>query len=249
MRFADLIYRRLALLILSIVFLGCTTRSSQGITEAPVFERGLHIFPSPRTYDAPGTIFRVDSDGIRRSVADLSGLLSLEPQPEAIPRIRVQGAIDLGVLFAWLGGTSRRLSYERLDSAVVEVVGAKRERAFEVDLRPLLDSAHQLIDWTREGQVYLITETVLADSVSFHLGTSVALAADDSTRRDSSKVRGVAVRWEPQAGASLALRFEQPHRVFYKVDQLVRRSALEPDSLGRIIRLPWPRPLRWSELP
>jgi hypothetical protein len=46
----------------------------------------------------------------------------------------VYGEIDLGAFFAWLGVSSGQVGLARIDSAVVEVIGAKREQAFEVDL-------------------------------------------------------------------------------------------------------------------
>lgn len=227
------------LLVLTGLLSGCSTSPSPAnLADAPTFERGFQIFPSPRTFDPPGTIFRVDSAGIRRPVVDLSGLLTITPQAEAIPSIAVRGRFSSGAFFAWLGDRQRSIEAERADSALVVVAGAKRERAYEVELRKLLDSAATIIDWGRSGRLYLITETIAADSVHILLSSEANLGVRDSLQLDSVKTRGVRVGWSPQRATEIALRFATPHRIFYKVEQLARGEALEPGGFRRVIRLP-----------
>lgn len=221
----------------------------RSITEGPTFERGFQIFPSPRTFDPPGTIFRVDNDGVRLPVADLSGMLTLTPQDEVIPTIAVRGKFDAGVFFSWLSGKFRAVEHHRVDSATVVVSGAKRERAFEANLKPVLDSAAHVVDWSQQGRVYLIVETVLADSVEINVSTTVVTTIGDSLKSDSARAHGIAVEWQPSAATRIALRFSRPHRIFYKVIHLVRRSPLEPDSLPRLLGVPVDTGLVWYDLP
>lgn len=231
-----------------IAYQGCSTAPSpRTITEGPVFERGFQIFPSPRTFDAPGTIFRIDSDDVRHPVADLSGLLQIVPQEEAIPRMTVKGMFNTGFFFSWLRGANRSLQYQRVDSASVGVSGAKREQAFEVNLQKVVDSARHVIDWKKSGKVYLITETILADSVQIHLSTSIRVTLGDSLKRDSASTHGIAVHWEPQRAADLSLHFPKPYRVFYKVEQLVRPAGFEQDSLSTLAALPVSGSLFWKQ--
>lgn len=203
-----------------LVTFGCSAAGRPAeLGQAPTYERGLQIFPSPRRFDPPGTIFRIDPDGVRRSVADLSALLHVVPREEAVPRLSVYGSFNAGAYFSWLGVPASS-AFDRVDSAVIAVTGARREQTFEVDLRQLVDSAARIVDWRRPGSVYLITETVLADSVEISLSRSMRIAVGDSIRADSAALHGVAVRWTPHSTTHLALRFQQPHRVFYKVELL-----------------------------
>ena len=156
-------------LIVSAVSACSAAPGPRRITQGPVYESGLQIFPSPRTFDAPGTIFRVDPDGIRRNIVDLSGMLKIIPKEEAVPQLAVSGTFSVAAILSWLGASVGSAELERIDSALVYVGGAKREGTTEVSLRPVVDSAAKLIDWTKPGRVYLITETVLADTVKISL--------------------------------------------------------------------------------
>jgi hypothetical protein len=226
----------------------CSTAPRQrAITDAPVFERGFQIFPSPRTFDAPGTIFRVDSDQVRHLVADLSGMLHIVPREEAVPRLSVQGMLNTAAFLSWLSGERRGVQFQRVDSAVVAVSGAKREQAFEVDLARVLDSARKVIDWRKSGKIYLITETVLADSVQIRLSTSIAVSLGDSLKADSARAHGIAVQWRPQAATDISLRFPSPYRVFYKADQVARPAEFEEYPSRALVHLPVQQPLFWKE--
>ena len=152
----------LPLLCLPLAVACSTAPTPRSIADAPVFEKGFQIFPSPRTFDPPGTIFRVDPDGVRHPLVDLSGMLSLSPQEESIPRLSVQGMFNTGAFLSWVSGEKRLLQYQRVDSATIAVTGARREQAFEVSLTRVLDSARRVIDWRKSGKVYLITETISA---------------------------------------------------------------------------------------
>jgi hypothetical protein len=246
MRFSRLLLIRN--LTVPLYLVACSTAPApRTIVDAPVFEAGFQIFPSPRTFDAPGTIFRVDSDQVRHPVADLSGMLAIVPHEEAIPRLSVQGAFNAGAFLSWLSGERRLLQYQRLDSATVAVFGARREQAFEANLGKVLDSARRVIDWRKSGKVYLITETVSADSVQIRLSTSVAVLIGDSLKTDSAKSHGIAVQWKPQRSTDIALRFPKPYRVFYKVEQLVRPEGFERYPGRALAHLPVLQSLVWKE--
>lgn len=226
-----------------------TAPAPKSIIEAPVFEAGFQIFPSPRTFDAPGTIFRVDSDQVRHPVADLSGMLAIVPHEEAVPRLSVQGAFNVSAFLSWLGGEKRLGQYQRVDSVTVAVIGAKREQAFEANLDKVLDSARHIIDWRRPGKVYLITETVLADSVQIRLSTSTGIVVGDSLKTDSATAHGISVQWRPQRAAEISVRFPKPYRVFYKVEQVVRPEGFEQYPGRALAHLPVRQPLYWREEP
>lgn len=219
-----------------------------GLPQAPTFENGFQVFPTPRTFDGPGTIFRIDPNGVRHAVADLSSMLRITPQDEVIPSITVRSAFDAGAFLSWLGQRSEVGQLQRVDSAVVAVHGAKRERAFEVQLRRVVDSAAHLIDWSRPGKVYLIAETILADSVDIDLSSTIVAAIGDTLRADSARARGITVNWHPSTSTHLDMKFPRPYRVFYKADQLARRSGFENDSLPVLMRIPVTGALVWRSL-
>jgi hypothetical protein len=241
------IYRGLGVTGILAIAACSTAPTPKTIADAPVFEPGFQIFPSPRTFDAPGTIFRVDAEQIRHPVVDLSGMLNIVPRDEVIPRLSVQGAFSIGAFLTWLGGEKRGAQYQRVDSITVAVTGAKREQAFETSLDKVLDSARHVIDWGRPGKIYLITETVLADSVQIRLSTSTAISVGDSLKTDSARAHGISVQWRPQRAAEISVRFPKPYRVFYKVEQVVRPEGFEQFPDRPLAHLPLMHSLYWRE--
>ena len=236
---------RLVPALLIYLTLSCSPRPIR-LPNTPSFEAGFQVFPSPRTFDPPGTIIRIDPSGVRYAVADLSGLLKITPREEAIPRLLVYGEFDVGAFFSWLGAPSGSAGFNRIDSAVVEVDGARREQTFDVDLARVEDSARSLLDWRKPGRYFLIRETILADSVVIILSRSVRVATGASFATDSAAKRGVSVSWSPRAATRIGLKFRQPHRVFYKLDLLTRVSRLENDTASALVRIPVGGTVRWS---
>jgi hypothetical protein len=230
-----------------LLFACSTAPAPRGLGEAPVFERGFQIFPSPRTFDPPGTIFRVDSDQARQAVADLSAMLRVVPHEEAIPKVSLSGLLNTSAFLSWLSGEKRGFQYQRIDSATVAVIGAKREQAFEVELDKLLDSARRIIDWKKPGKVYLITETVLADSIQVRLSTSAGVLIGDSLKADSARAHGISVQWKPQRTTEISLRFPKPYRVLYKAQQVLRPEGFEQYPNRPLVRVPIVESLAWKE--
>lgn len=212
---------------------------------APVFEPGFFLYPSPRTFDGPGTIFRIDKDGERSPIADLSPMVRVTPGEEVIPRIVVSGRVNASALFAWVGHETS-VKYSKGDSAVVEIFGTRREITYEADRNRVVDSAEKIIDWSRPGRVYLITEAILADSVNVHLRRETILGVGDSIQRDTSRARALRAYWSPSRATDLAVRFLRPHRVLYKAEQIVRTDRLEPGSRATL-RVPVASPLWWGK--
>ena len=72
-------------------------------------------------------------------------------------------------------------------------------------------------------------------------------AIGDTLAADSAIARGVSMMWTPQSTTQLNLRFENPHRVFYKVEELVRRAGgLENDPFPLIMMVRVKENLSWA---
>jgi len=174
-------------------------------------------------------------------------MLSVTPKEEAIPRMRATGVLRAELLFGWLGlsGVGSG-NVERVDTVSIYVAGAKREQAFEVDLKRVVDSAAKLVDWKRSGEVYIITETVSGDTVDIGLSESLRTTVGKEITADSSEHSGVSFTWHPQGSTQLRMRFDKPYRIFYKADRVVRTiGGIEPDST-EFVALPADSAIVWD---
>lgn len=211
--------------------------------KVPTFEKGFQLFPSPRMFDGPGTVFRIDGDGVRRAVADLSTVLSVRRESEVVPhvvsarRTEVSGWLSLGSL------SRGEIQAEVVDSAFLSVFGAVREFAYEATIEAAVDSVAKLLDWSRSGRVYIITETISADSVELGFVRRNAVSLADTA--SAVRAAGGAIRWHPVSSSRLAVAFGRPHRVLYKAEELVRRRPLEPGGRPALARVPVDSALIW----
>ena len=189
------------------------------------FEKGLQLFPTARDYDGPGTIFRIDREGARGTAVDLSGMLSLTPRTEVVPTLSLKDRFTARMLGKYLTDSAYLCDSTR-DSIVVSATGTRRERATDVQLEAVIDSALKLIRWREDNTYYIITETILADSLNYVFDShSVADLGGDA--RLGALARGNArLSWQRDGvNYSLAARFEKPLRVFYKTERLTPQGA------------------------
>ena len=225
-------------------------RAEVSVTALPTFEAGVQFFPSPRSFDAPGTVFRVTPDGVRRDVADLSSMLHVASTDETIPRTVTRGNTQLALALGWFGNQRVAAQLSRGDSAMVSIVGAHREAAFEADLKRLVDSARVLVDWAAPGKVYVITETIAADSIHIFVSRNVRQAIGDSGLAGSHSPGAFSASWAPGASSEIVAGFRPARRVMYKADLLIKRTgSFETDSLGSVLRLKVTDVLIWRERP
>jgi hypothetical protein len=208
------------------LFGGCAHQHVEPVTlEGITVGENMQVFPWPREDDGPGTIFRIGSDGIRHPVLDLTGMLRISPMMMEFPTLAMKNTFGLSVIARSLQIDSFGMRDSTQDSIYVAVSGARIERAFDVPLQALVDSARRVMTWLPNNRYFLITETVLADSVRYLL-SHTALADLGGQARLAAIARGSSnVAWESDGRLELAIRFQKPLHVFYKVEGLTPRGA------------------------
>jgi hypothetical protein len=228
-----------ALVVFSVLIPGACrpTASTAGI---PQPEEGMYAFPSPRTFDAPGTVFRVRPDGIRTLVLTSAELpaFAVDTASEHLAVTIAAARGSLSPLATFLG-IRLTADLERDDTVRVSVSGARREYTTERRLRTALAAILDSTDFAGSGKLYVILETILADSVDILVAgsRSFAVARGDSgiVSADSS---GLA-RWSATSSSKLQVRFPRPYRVFYKAVVVSPGGRLlEPGDRQAILLLP-----------
>jgi hypothetical protein len=187
-------------------------------------ESGMQTFPTPRHFDGPGTLYRVDGNGTRFRIADLSDRVSISRNREVMPKQRGNYSSEstkAGFLqFLGLSGGAEKQQEDRF-SYSIELKDGWREQTDDEPLRSLA------LDLVRNGHYdpqetfYLIRETIDFSQVS--------LALD----RNASQELGGEVAVTEMARASgydiengtdqlrMVESWDAPLRVFFKADQIV----------------------------
>jgi len=139
----------------------------------PDLERGWLPYPSPRADWGPGTLFRIDRDGVGHFVAELPGTRTILSQESSVPTFTVDG-VGLDRLVHFLGGTGAGQAY------VADLGGAAlgdSERSSETRSRTGSYRLELVGDVRRERVEPATSEDSLEASVRAALGA-------ESSRRD-----------------------------------------------------------------
>jgi hypothetical protein len=156
----------------------------------------------------------------------LSSELNVERGKEEIPVIFHNKTAYSSLVLQFLGDTVGGANLNRNTDVHMSVTGASRERLQGVDLRQAVDRDLHKIQFRNGSKYYVITETVLADSINFRITrTSVANLGG------VAKIRQIVtaapcLTLTDSAGTSLVMRFSHPMRVFYKA------QLISPQGLG-----------------
>jgi hypothetical protein len=209
----------------------------------------FQMFPSARTFDPPGSIFRINHDGIRYDVADISSEVAttggFEDIPDQTGRRRVDGNFLGGLLNDRASGSvSASGSY----IVSLKVSGAVRESTSDLNLDRALALALKEVSLRTDNRYFIIRETIAVRQVDYELATadleSVA-AKVGVTPASNSKV---ALKQLDSGSSALIGRYETPYRLFYKVEQIQFNSnGLNGDL--KLSREPVRKVLDWRDPP
>lgn len=188
---------------------------------------GFEAFATPRTFDGPGTIYRIDPDGKRFLVATIK--LKTSGGAEVVPKYSSTRDLSLNQLLESIGANAAALPAKATSelssksSTTIEATKAFRAISSDDDVTAAL-SAWATSAKPRPGSTYyLVRETISTNSLSYKVNRSwlANLALDIQ----ALKVAGYKGEGKTAGEDTLELntQFEQMMNVWYKAD-LVRFS-------------------------
>lgn len=210
----------------------------------------FQTFPTPRTFDGPGEVFRIDQHGKRQPVTNVASQLPpLSAGSEFLPRYssKTHGTVD--AMLAFLGRTTANASLDararqQID-VTVELFEGERERSYDEPLKTVLQAYFDAYPMIEGSDYFVIRETIAFSKISY-----VFSQQDASTIGGELGVHQVAILVGAHVRADenswvLDQVFETPHRVFFNADRIKREKG-KGDQVGRIVLLPAPPGLRWE---
>lgn len=216
-------------------------------------EPGFIMFPTPRDADPPGTIFRIDAQGVRSEVADISRQLSITVNSEADwsaveSKRRVgEAKISLRRLFA---GRVRAGAEGNIDHEIksdLSLKGVSRERTRDTDVDTLLPRALRNVSFRPNNTYWLIRETISAKEISYTFSDSSLSAASAEGALAGLASAGLGYKWIHTNENRLVQRFPRAYRVLYKAEILRRVGGDLGGGVARIERDSIEKIPIWSE--
>jgi len=211
-----------SLVFLVTALIACETTPNGPIT--PVEVEGFKPFPSVRTFDKSGRIFRIDPEGNYWKVA----LLEVNPQvgDEILPKVMAKTEISLEQVLETIGVAAAEVpanlhaNITKSREFVTESVNGQREFLDDSQVDPLLSEAFKDIIVRKNNRYYLIRETILSEQLNYR--SSKSWLVDAGVEAEFKEVvKGKAdLNWGDQEEFSLNKNFDQPLRIWYKAERI-----------------------------
>lgn len=242
------------LVLISLLFVALEVGCSQRGTTTSVHEKhfsypDFKTFPTPRTFDAPGTIFRIDREGHKFTVMQLQ--VPVSKGNEALTSYTESGAWTLKGLLHFLSLHNSKVSSDanmNLNHAVkVKLSGGLRERTLDTDVDAAIQRSQ--LAFRGDSKYYIIRETIAVSAIDYdfeeNVDTNTGVSAQLLSFFRQLPAGKVDYVLSSTSQRSLNLVFKAPHRLFYTVD-LVNREA-KGLLASEISRTPVNENLIWTE--
>jgi hypothetical protein len=205
----------------------------------PISYPGFQLWPTPRTFDQPGTAFIKKGERVEH-VADLD-LKNERVGVESLVGAKTSGTWNGGLLAQFLGVT--KLSVNSSQDIVVKVELSEGER-WRID-RQALDRAIRNVKWPTEdeGTPYVVTEAISVNAIKYE----VTLSGDTGGSLDTSGFGNTAIGTltaQKKDDGSYVLNqvFSEPHYLFYLASQIRRHEG----RAAGVTAIPENNQLRWT---
>lgn len=169
----------------------------------PKAELGIHgsisypdfqTFPTPRTFDGPGTVFRIDKKKARYHVLKLT--VPVDEGSEEAGSVVQTGRWRFGVALGFLTGA--RVSAGREHEIVTTLSGGKRQITYDPDIENALRSA--TIDFKQDNRYFLIRETVAYSAIRHRFVSGWDLSANEESTLRQLMDRMKDLKWADPCG-------------------------------------------------
>lgn len=220
---------------------GCGTHPV--VPQGPKFEN-FQVFASPRSFDPPGRIYRVQPDGQVFGVITLS--ITPQSGEESIPKIETKANSSLEELLETVGVVAEEVpasisaEIKRKREVTFEGLDAKREFLDDADLDNVLPKALAGIKIRSDNKYYVIRETISSKEINYKMDKSWILNAGFDARFKDIVKNKTNLDWDSGENFSMNKKFNQPLRIWYKAELLEIEPPLGigPGQLPTVNRKP-----------
>lgn len=204
---------------------------------------GFQTWPTPRSFDPPGTVFRLDGESFIH-IAQLP-VQNSDVGSESIPSQTLSGTSS-GSLLGYLRGQIEGglgLEGNTTYQVTLNFSDVHRWRADSSQLEQALNSL-QIPSGSR-GPIYVVREAISVRSIQYEVSFHQAGRGSASLEQAQNYGRGqIAVSSLSNGRYEINQSFEEPHYVFYLASQVRRLSGIDQ---SRIILIDPPSELRWIQ--
>ncbi len=215
--------------LLAAALAGC---ASGGITiDQELKYEGFRTYPTPRTFDGPANVFRVDKDGNKFPVTILKVPVETVGSEE-FANYQQQVKWKLGLLAKFLGAVRSISKLEASGNAERDVTvrvklgPGTRYRTYDADIQRAVEG--QPFSFHKDNEYYVVREAIAVSTIDLSVIGTSDLSADAKVQLHEIIEMGANANRTNDERTELVQQFDKPHYVFYTVDKIV------PAGLGSL---------------
>lgn len=197
-----------------------------GITDSEGFE----AFATPRSFDGPGTIFRIDGDGKRFLVGEIT--FKVKEGVEELPKASSSRVFSLSQFIEALGASatampaSIKANLSRTATTTIEATTAQRKFVSDDDVVTAMLAWANRAKPNGDSVYYLIRETISTPGLVYKVDKNWL----NSVNVDIQTLEVAGYKGEAKASAGDVLEmnrtFSQPLNVWFKAEKIVVKPVL-----------------------
>lgn len=238
--------RRVFSLLLGFVLCSCTATAPPSRVPITCPEKGMQVYSTPRNFDGPGTVFRIDPNGVKYPVTVLS-IGTCEKCEEAFADHQGTTQSTLGAVLQYLKLGSLGVNAQRAVTVSTKLQSGQRFRTLDDAVDPALKNAK--IAFKPNNRYYLVRETTAFKSIDYtitsgrsanaELKADLATAIGDGTRAEGK------VGWTSDDRSTLSQKFDTAYHVCFSAEEIIAPDiGLATEQAPERRRLE--RPIVWS---
>jgi hypothetical protein len=237
----------------SLIFLaGCSSSKLTDISRSLRYE-GFDTFPTPRTFDGPGYVFRIEKQSKKKfPVTELNVKREPPVGQEAFPSYNQIVRWSATLVASYLGAPETVITTASADASndvdvQIKLGLGKRYRVYDDAVEEALKSAR--IRFREDSDYYVVREAIAVPTISVILARKATATAGIRAMFQKIVDTTANVHWEDQSKASLIQDFgQQPHYVFFTVDRVVPSGIGASETSEAVIVSPDIREhVEWKE--
>jgi hypothetical protein len=204
----------------------------------------FQTFPTPRTFDSPGTVFRIDRSDIRFPVTTLP--VFGHSGREALASYTTSSSWAFVALLRYLTGASDTKGSTMGSFGVslkVVLEGGFREFTYDSEIDQLLKNA--LITYRKDSKYYVVRETISVSKITYDFKGGGKLEAAAKEAISNFVTGNQALAWTDNSRSILTQKFDRPYRVFFTADELLAPGLGMGESGPKRVRSD--EPITWKD--
>lgn len=227
------------ILVIVLLAVGCKKTETETLTDrlpSPV-GKDWSAFASARDFDPPGTVYRVDPDGVISKVGDLK--ISPEKGHEETLRVTKKTKVNLGGIFETLGVVNEALPAElkaklnrTVETELGSVSGVREYLVDDSGMYPKLTELFKRVEYMQDNEYFVIRETIATRKISFSFKTN--WMTEVGAKADIKKLINANANadWNSDNSVSLIKTFDSPLRIWYKAEKVKPKDTLGMGPAG-----------------